>query len=424
MSTSLRKKLPVRPRRKNKEISKIRDKHILIGVTGGIAAYKVAYLIRDLMKAGAKVKVMMTEAGTRFVTPLTFSALSKSQVFTDMWSANQSSDSDIGTQHINLANWPDILLIAPASANTISKLSFGISDNLLTAVSLATTRPILLAPTMDAEMYLNTVTQRNLAVLKERGYIIIPPAEGELASGLSGPGRLPEIKIIIETIENTLNQSNQDLKKKRILVTAGPTYEPIDPVRFIGNRSSGKMGFAIANAAAQRGAEVTLIAGPTHLETPRNVTRVNVESAQEMFKSVLSHAKAANAVIMAAAVSDYTPLNPSGHKIKKQQANELLELKLHSTEDILATLGKRKGRTVLAGFALETKDELSGAKEKMRKKNLDLIVLNSFGKQNRVFGSDFNTVTIISRSGKAEKLTEMPKFDVANKILDKVKSIL
>jgi phosphopantothenoylcysteine decarboxylase/phosphopantothenate--cysteine ligase len=414
----------VRPQRKNKEVYKIRGKNILIGVTGGIAAYKVGYLIRDLIKAGAKVKVMMTEAGTRFVTPLTFSALSKNQVFTDMWTANQSLDSDIGTQHINLANWADILLIAPASANTISKLSFGISDNLLTTVSLASTRPILLAPTMDVEMYLNAVTQRNLAILKERGYIIIPPAEGELASGLSGPGRLPEIKVIIETIDNVLTQSNQDLKKKKILVTAGPTYEPIDPVRFIGNRSSGKMGFAVANAAAQRGAEVTLIAGPTHLETPRNVARVNVESAQEMFKAVISHAKGVNSIIMAAAVSDYTPLNPSGHKIKKQHANEVLELKLRSTEDILASLGKRKGKIVLVGFALETKDELSGAKEKLRKKNLDLIVLNSFGKQNRIFGSDFNTVTIISRRGNAEKLSEMPKFDIANKILDKVKAIL
>ncbi len=215
---------------------------------------------------------MMTEAGTRFVTPLTFSVLSKNPVFTDLWTSNQSSNSDISTQHIDLANWADVLVIAPASANTIAKLTYGISDNLLTIVSLATTRPIILAPTMDAEMYLNTITQRNLVILKERGYTVITPAEGELASGLSGPGRLPEIKIIIETIEKVFNQSNQDLKKKRILVTAGPTYEAIDPVRFIGNRSSGKMGFAIANAAAQRGADVTLVTGPTHLETPRNVS--------------------------------------------------------------------------------------------------------------------------------------------------------
>ena len=242
----------------------MRGKHVLVGVTGGIAAYKVGYLVRDLVKSGAEVKVMMTEAGTRFVTPLTFSALSKNPVFTDLWTNNQSSDSDISTQHIDLANWADVLVITPASANTIAKLAYGISDNLLAVVALATTRPIILAPTMDAEMYLNPVTQNNLTSLKERGYIIIPPVEGELASGLSGPGRLPEIKIIIETIGKILDQSHQDLKKKRILVTAGPTYEAIDPVRFVGNRSSGKMGFAIANAAAQRGAEVTLVAGPTH----------------------------------------------------------------------------------------------------------------------------------------------------------------
>ena len=257
----------------------MRGKHVLVGVTGGIAAYKVGYLVRDLVKSGAEVKVMMTEAGTRFVTPLTFSALSKNPVFTDLWTNNQSSDSDISTQHIDLANWADVLVITPASANTIAKLAYGISDNLLAVVALATTRSIILAPTMDAEMYLNPVTQNNLTSLKERGYIIIPPVEGELASGLSGPGRLPEIKIIIETIGKVLDQSYQDLKKKRILVTAGPTYEAIDPVRFVGNRSSGKMGFAIANAAAQRGAEVTLVAGPTHLETPRNVTRIDVESA-------------------------------------------------------------------------------------------------------------------------------------------------
>ena len=251
----------------------MRGKHVLVVVTGGIAAYKVGYLIRELIKSGADVKVMMTEAGTRFVAPLTFSTLSKNPVFTDLWSNNQSSDSDISTQHIDLANWADVLLIAPASANTIAKLTYGISDNLLTVVCLATARPVILAPTMDAEMYLQSTTQKKLSALKERGYFVIPPAEGELASGLSGPGRLPEIKILVETIEKVLAHAKQDLKKKHILVTAGPTFEAIDPVRFIGNRSSGKMGFAIANAAAQRGADVTLIAGPVVRETPRNVER-------------------------------------------------------------------------------------------------------------------------------------------------------
>lgn len=402
----------------------MRGKHVLVGVTGGIAAYKVGYLIRELVKSGADVKVMMTEAGTRFVSPLTFSVLSKNSVFTDLWSSNQSPDSDISTQHIDLANWADVLVIAPASANTIAKLAFGISDNLLTVVSLATCRPIILAPTMDTEMYLNAVTQKNLTTLKERGYFVIPPAEGELASGLSGPGRLPEIKILVETINEVLNHSKQDLKKKRILVTAGPTFEAIDPVRFVGNRSSGKMGFAIANAAAQRGANVTLIAGPVVRETPRNVNRVDVESAQEMLTAVLAHTKKTDAVIMSAAVADFTPAHAAKHKLKKQSSVETLELRLKATTDILATLGKKKQKMVLVGFALETKDELVGAKDKLRKKNLDLIVLNSFSDQNRVFGSDVNTVTMIDYLGKVEKLPKLSKFDVANKILDKVKTLI
>jgi len=402
----------------------MRGKHVLVGVTGGIAAYKVGYLIRELKRFGADVKVMMTEAGTRFVAPLTFSALSKNPVFTDVWSSNQSSDSDIGTQHIHLANWADVLVIAPASANTIAKLTYGISDNLLTVVSLATARPIILAPTMDAEMYCNAVTQKNLTLLKERGYFIIPPAEGELASGLSGPGRLPEIKILIETIEKVLVHSTQDFKKKRILVTAGPTFEAIDPVRFVGNHSSGKMGFAIANAAAQRGADVTLIAGPVVRETPRNVKRIDVESAEEMLSAVLAQTKKTDAVIMAAAVADFTPVHPARHKIKKQLDTEKLELVLKATTDILATLGKKKRRLVLVGFALETKDERTGANNKLQKKNLDLIILNSFNEKNRVFGSDVNTVTLIDNRGNAEKLPMLPKFDIANKILDKVKPLI
>lgn len=399
-------------------------RHVLVGITGGIAAYKVGYLVRDLIKSGAEVKVMMTEAGTRFVTPLTFSALSKNAVYTDLWSTNQSSDSDISTQHIDLANWADVVVIAPASANTIAKLAYGISDNLLAVVALATTRPILLAPTMDAEMYLNPVTQQNLASLKERGYIVIPPVEGELASGLSGPGRLPEIKIILDTISNILDQSNLDFKKKKILITAGPTYEALDPVRFIGNRSSGKMGFALANAAVHRGAEVTLIAGPTHLETPRHVKRIDVESAQEMLTAVIANAKKANVVIMAAAVADYTPVHPAHHKIKKLSGTGGLDVKLESTKDILATLGKNKRNKILVGFALETKNELANAKEKLRKKNLDLIVLNTYGKQNRVFGSNLNTVTIIDKRGKVEELPMLPKYEAANKILNKIQTLL
>jgi phosphopantothenoylcysteine decarboxylase/phosphopantothenate--cysteine ligase len=399
----------------------MRGSHILVGVTGGIAAYKVGYLIRDFIKSGAEVKVVMTEAGTRFVSPLTFSALSKNPVFTDLWTTNQSSDSDIGTQHINLANWADVLVIAPASANTIAKLAYGISDNLLTTVVLATTRPIVIAPTMDAEMYLNKVTQKNLNTLKERGYIIIPPSEGELASGLSGIGRLPEIQAIVEVVQKVLDQSIQDLRKKKILVTAGPTYESIDPIRFIGNRSSGKMGFAIANAAALRGASVTLITGPAHLETPKNVKRINVESTKEMLQAVLMHSKKVNAVIMSAAVADYTLAHVANTKIKKLDKGKSLDLQLTPTPDILATLGKKKGKKTLVGFALETTNGIANAREKIRKKNLDMIVLNTFDAKNKVFGSDLNTVTFIERNGKVTRLPKMHKFDVANKILDSIK---
>ncbi len=402
----------------------MQGKHILIGVTGGIAAYKAAYLVRELIKLGAEVKVMMTEAGTRFVSPMTFSALSKNPVYTDLWNVNQFSDSNISTQHIDLANWADALLIAPASANTIAKLTCGISDNLLTVVALATTRPIILAPTMDAEMYLNEITQKNLKLLKERGCIIIEPEEGELASGLSGTGRLPEIRLIIDVIQNILKQTNLDLKNKKILVTAGPTYESIDPVRFISNRSSGKMGFAIANSSALRGADVTLISGPTHLETPRNVKRINVESAQEMFNAVLKHSAKKDAIIMAAAVADYTPINQHKQKIKKKIKDEAFEIKLKATEDILAKIGSKKGKQILVGFALETIDGIENAKIKLKQKNLDLIVLNTYDKRNRVFGSDYNSITIIDRLGRSEVFKSIQKFNAASKILDKLKSLL
>ncbi len=402
----------------------MRGKHVLMGITGGIAAYKCGYLIRELVKSGAEVKVVMTEAAARFVSPLTFSALSKNTVLTDLWTADQSSDSGISTQHIDLANWADVLVIAPASANTIAKVAYGLSDNLLTVVALATTKPIILAPTMDAEMYLNAITQQHLARLNERGYIIIPPAKGELASGLSGPGRLPEISVIVRMIRETLTKEKQDFRKKRILVTAGPTFESIDPVRFIGNRSSGKMGFAIARAAARRGATVTLITGPVALDTPRNVKRIDVESAREMLDAVIAQAGKTDAVIMSAAVADFMPARQAQHKIKKDPDNPSLLLPLKPTSDILATLGARKRRMVLVGFALETSDELAGAKEKLRKKNLDLVVLNSFNEKNRVFGSDMNTVTILDRKGKIERLPRLSKFDVAEKILDRVGTLI
>ena len=403
----------------------LRGKHILVGVTGGIAAYKVCYLVRELKKAGADVKVIMTEAASKFVAPLSFSALSGHEVATDLWTLNQSTGSDIATQHIDLANWANLYVIAPASANTIAKLTYGISDNLLTIVALASRCPLLLAPTMDADMYLNPVTQQNVSKLQERGYHVIPPEVGELASGLKGPGRLPEIQIIVETIENVLDKSVQDLKGKKILVTAGPTYEAIDPVRFIGNRSSGKMGFALANAAVQRGASVTLITGPVHLETPRNVTRIDVESAHEMHSAVLAQAGKADAVLMAAAVADFTPQSPAKQKIKKDVSKSELTLPLTSTDDILQSLGEKKKKgTVLVGFALETHDEIHNAKEKLKHKKLDLIVLNSLKDKGAGFGTDTNVVTILDKKGKIEKLPKMSKFEVASQILNRLKKLL
>ena len=403
----------------------LRGKHILVGVTGGIAAYKICYLVRELKKAGADVKVVMTEAATRFVAPLTFSALSGHEVASDLWTRNQSTSSGVSTQHIDLATWADVFVIAPASANTIAKLTYGLSDNLLTIIALASTGPIVLAPTMDADMYINPVTQQNVARLKERGYFVVPPEEGEHASGLKGPGRLPAVELILEEIDRVLEKSHQDLKGKKILVTAGPTHEAIDPVRFIGNRSSGKMGFALANAAALRGATVTLITGPVHLETPRSVTRIDVESADNMQREVLKRATKADAVIMAAAVADYTPQAPARNKIKKESAAKSLTLALKETPDILASLGQKKSKgQVLVGFALETEDELRGAKEKLKKKNLDFIVLNSLADKGAGFGTDTNVVTVIDKKGKAEKFPLMSKLDVANEILNRLKKFL
>ncbi|HLF20607.1 MAG TPA: bifunctional phosphopantothenoylcysteine decarboxylase/phosphopantothenate--cysteine ligase CoaBC [Bacteroidota bacterium] len=402
----------------------LKGKHIALGVTGGIAAYKCCYLVREFKRAGADVKVIMTQSATKFVTPLTFSALSGHDVYADLWMSNQDTKSDIGTRHIDLALWADLLLIAPASANSIAKLTHGLADNFLTVVALACTKPIVLAPTMDADMFLSEITQKNISLLRERGYFVIPPQEGEHASGLKGPGRLPDIEHIIMFIEDVLRKTHQDLQKKRILVTAGPTHEAIDPVRFIGNRSSGKMGFAIASAAALRGAHVTLISGPVALETPRNVERVNVESAGQMHEAVAARAKKADVVIMAAAVADFTPAKPVKHKIKKNGATSVPELKLTRTVDILESVGKTKNGHVVIGFALETENELKNAKEKLQKKNLDLIILNSLKESGDVFGSDTNIVTFIDKKGKIQKLPRMLKFDVANEILDRVKKLL
>ena len=402
----------------------LRGKHILLGVTGGIAAYKSCYLVRELVKAGAEVKVIMTDAATKFVAPLTFSTLSKNPVAVDLWSSDQSTTSTIGTRHIDLANWADLMVIAPTSAHTIAKVTNGMADNLLTIATLACTHPVVLVPTMDADMFLSDITQKNMARLKERGFFVVPSAQGEHASGLKGPGRLPEIEDIVAFVKGVLEKSYQDLRKKKVVVTAGPTYEAIDPVRFIGNRSSGKMGFALANAAALRGATVTLIAGPVALDTPKSIKRMNVESALQMYNAVVAEAKKADIVIMAAAVADYMPEQAARRKIKKEADGKAPDLKLITTPDILEFLGTKKSGRVLVGFALETEDGLKNANAKLRKKNLDLIVLNSLDSEKSVFGADTNQVTLIDRSGEVKKLPEMYKFDVANEILNRIKDLL
>jgi phosphopantothenoylcysteine decarboxylase/phosphopantothenate--cysteine ligase len=399
----------------------MRGSKILLGVTGGIAAYKSAYLVRELVRAGAEVRVVMTEAATEFIQPLTFSALTRHPVAVDLWHKDQTTDSTVGTRHIHLATWCDVMLIAPASANTIAKIAHGMADNLLTVLALACRRPLLLAPTMDADMYLNDVTQHNLGVLRLRGVDLIPPAIGEHASGLMGPGRLPDVEVIVDHVRKVLDGRADDLRKTRVLVTAGPTYEPIDPVRFIGNRSSGKMGFAIAAAAARRGADVTLVTGPVHLETPRTVARVDVETADQMHRAVLSAVKKQDVIIMAAAVADYRPAASAGQKLKKLSPDAALDLHLVTTPDILAEVGRvRRRGSVLVGFALETENALENGRAKLARKKLDLIVVNAATKENPVFGSDQNRVSFIERGGRVDELPAMEKIEVAHRLLDRV----
>ena len=402
----------------------LKNKKILLGVTGGISAYKMCTVVRLLKKAGASVRVLMTQSATQFVTPLTFSTLSQEEVITSLWPESNRMSTHAGVEHIKLGLWADAMLIAPATANMVAKIAHGIADDVISSTVLALRCPLLIAPAMDVDMYLNEATQENLSILRERGHHILLPADGELASGLVGPGRLPEPDVIVAFVESIVKKTPLDLKEKKILVTAGPTYEPIDPVRFIGNRSSGKMGFAIANAAAQRGANVTLISGPVTLGTPKNVSRIDVETAEQMLGAVTKQAKKCDAIIMSAAVADYTPKKLAANKIKKSESSAGLTLELQPTSDILRGLGAKKNGTVLVGFALETENEVKNAKDKLRKKNLDLVVLNSTRDEGSAFGSDTNVVTIIRKDGTTDKLPKMPKFDVAVEILNRVAALL
>jgi phosphopantothenoylcysteine decarboxylase / phosphopantothenate---cysteine ligase len=403
----------------------VKGKHILLGVTGGIAAYKTAWLVREFVKKGAEVQVVMTRAATQFVTPLTLSTLSHRQAIIDMFPASPEQTTDQWTKHIELGVWADVMLIAPATANTIAKITHGMADDFLTALVLALRAPLVLAPSMDVDMYLHEATQQNLALLKERGCFVIDPESGELASGLSGPGRLPEVETLVRYIDTLLEGCRADLKGKRVLITAGPTYEPIDPVRYVGNRSSGKMGFAVANAAALRGADVTLISGPVALQSPRNTRRINVQTASEMREEVLKEFPAADVLVMAAAVADFAPVASKAQKIKREsQQGETFSLELKKNPDILKALGEQKSRQILVGFALETSNGAANAQKKLHEKQIDMIVLNNPLEEGAGFGSDTNLVTIFMADGATEQLPRMSKFDVANIILDRVVGLL
>ncbi len=396
----------------------LKGKHIILGITGGISAYKIPFLVRELRKSGAEVRIVMTDSAKEFVTPLTLSTLSGEEVRTEAFPQKSSEVVRTGTWHIALGEWANLMVIAPATANVIAKLAQGFADDTVSMLALAVRCPLVISPAMDVDMWKHPATQSNVSKLKEMGVAVLPPEEGELASGLTGPGRLPDLGIITAALEEILSKTHQDLKGKKILITAGPTREAIDPVRFIGNRSSGKMGFAIAGAAAQRGAETTLISGPVHLATPRNVKRIDVESGADMYAAVKKHRGLMDAIIMAAAVSDYAPVSVSSRKIKKGE--DEFALRLRPTTDILRQLGETKGKTLLVGFALETGRGIPNARKKLKEKNLDFIVLNNPLRDGAGFGADTNIVTILSRNGREERLRKMSKFDVAEEILDRI----
>lgn len=392
-------------------MSVLNRKKILLAVTAGIAAYKVAFLVRLFIKKGAEVKVIMTPEALDFVTPLTLSTLSKNPVEWEFTGEN-------GTwhNHVELALWADYMIIAPATANTLSKMADGASDNLVLATYLSAKCPVLVAPAMDLDMYQHPSTKENLAKLESFGNIIIPAESGELASGLSGEGRMAEPENVLSFLENHI-QKKSPLFGKKVLVSAGPTYEKIDPVRFIGNFSSGKMGIEIAKAAAEMGAEVTLVCGPSKEKTDGyNISRTNVVSASEMKDAMESNFDQSDIVIMSAAVADYRPAAIAEQKIKKDDENLMIELV--KNPDILKGLGERKTHQILAGFALETHNELEYAKGKLEKKNLDLIVLNSLQDKEAGFQKDTNKITILQKNGEAVSYEAKNKSEVAKDILN------
>lgn len=397
-------------------MSVLKGKKILLGVTGGIAAYKTASLVRLFIKAGAQVQVVMTPASKDFVTPLTLSTLSKNPVFSEFY--NEEDENALWNNHVELGLWADLMIIAPATANTLAKMANGNCDNLLMATYLSAKCPVYFAPAMDLDMYKHPTSIDNFHKLQLFGNIMIPAESGELASGLSGEGRMAEPVNIISFLENDVLQK-LPLKGKKILITAGPTYEAIDPVRFIGNHSSGKMGFDIANQAVQLGAEVILISGPTHLNVTNSAIKViRVQSAEEMYEQCHLYFDSVDIAIAAAAVADYKPKVVANQKIKKSENNFSIELE--KTKDILASLGAIKKHQFLVGFALETENEIEHAKLKIQKKNLDLIVLNSLNDKGAGFGKATNKVTFIDKSFQIVPMPIKSKEEVAKDILNKI----
>ena len=393
----------------------LNGKKIALGVTGGIAVYKAVDLVSRLRKQGAEVRVIMTEHAQQFVTPLTFKEISGNKVAVSMWDSNQ----EFNVEHISLANWADAFVVAPATANILAKMANGIADDLLSTTLLAAQAPIIVCPAMNTGMYQNPITQENIAKLEGHGVTVMPPAVGYLACGVTGPGRLPEPQQIVEFIDAFFAKKDGDMVGMKVLVTAAGTREPIDPVRFVGNRSSGKMGYAIAQMAAQRGAEVLLVTGPSALPIPPNVKGVKVETTNEMLEAVMEAYDKMDVVIKAAAVADYRPRDVADQKIKKK-TDDALTVVMDKNPDILKELGARKAHQVLVGFAAETQNLLDNAREKIVKKNLDMIVANDVTAAGAGFNTDTNIVKFLYPSGEVRSLEQMAKTEVANLLLDAV----
>ena len=395
----------------------LKGKHIILGITGSIAAYKSAVLCRLLVSAGAEVKVVMTPLAKQFITPLTMATLSKNPILVDFFNPENGE----WNSHVSLGEWADCYLIAPATANTMAKMATGVADNLLLTTYLSARCKVAIAPAMDLDMYAHVATQRNMEQLRKDGVHIIEPGSGELASGLVGKGRMAEPQQIVDEVVELLSEKKKSLQGKHFIVTASATIEPIDPVRFISNHSSGKMGYAVAEALAERGAKVSLVSGRTALDKPAGVERVDVLSAEQMYEACCGLWAEADGAVMCAAVADYTPAVVAEQKIKKGDGDMSIALK--RTHDIAAHLGQQKGERLLVGFAMETENEMANAESKLQRKNMDFIVLNSLRKEGAGFRGDTNVVSLIDAESR-EDLPLMSKREVAERIVDKMESIL